>query len=100
MERWKTAEARSKTAGAASAWAYRSLDLLKNLKGSLYYHIRGEGSLRDEGPRPPGARQPQVPRFTSHERRELENFEREVTKMESALKQFARDGRKADEILG
>lgn len=96
-DRWKTAKA--KTAGATS-WAFHSLNSLKDLRGSLDYYIRGHGSMTDEGPRPPGARQPQVARFTPQDRRELERFEREVTKMEAVLKQFSRDGRKVDEILG
>lgn len=97
-DRWKTAEARNSAGIAATAW--RFLDHLSVLKGSLHYYLHGEGSLRDEGPRPPGGRQPQVPRFTPQEQRVLKDFERKIDRMEDEVKQFAREGRKVDEIIG
>ena len=97
-DRWKTAEAKT-AGGSIASWAWHAADQLRNVEGSLVYYTRGEGSMVDDGERPDYQRQPRKARFSPQDKRELERFAREVKKMQAALKQFARDGGKVDELI-
>lgn len=87
-DRWKTAEAKTATF-QVSAWPSSWIQNgIRDIQGTLHYLLRGEGSMRDVGERPPGARQPQEPRFTPQEQRAMKDFERETDRLEAELKKY------------
>ena len=69
--------------------AKRDLDALK---GSFYYRLRGQGSMRDVGERPPGARQPTEPFFSPADRRKVETVEKEIKAFENEIEDLLKKG--------